>query len=416
MDAHETANKIMNNAIYAQSGGVSSVINASAYGVITELMRLVPKTKIYAAQNGILGFLDGQVYDIGETKKSLKLLVDSPAGMFGSCRFKLPELTDKKFYQTLFEKLDYRSIKYFFYNGGNDSADTCLKISVAAKKIGYELFAVAVPKTIDNDLMITDNCPGFGSVAKYIATSVKEASLDLRSMCQTSTNVFILEVMGRHAGWIAASAELANNPKETYVHKILLPEVPLDEVKFLSGVEDDISNFGFSVIVASEGVKRKDGHFYSQTEAQDSFGHVQLGGLAPQISELVNKNLGLKYHWSVSDYLQRSARHLVSKTDLEQAIAVGKVAVQFAVSGKTGVMPAIKRVSSTPYKWKIIEGNLVDIANKEKTVPRDYITESGFRINKKGVTYLHPLIQGESFPKFESGIPKYEQLDLHLAK
>jgi len=218
--AHETANKIMNNAIYAQSGGVSSVINASAYGVITELMRLVPKTKIYAAQNGILGFLDGQVYDIGETKKSLKLLVDSPAGMFGSCRFKLPELTDKKFYQTLFEKLDYRSIKYFFYNGGNDSADTCLKISVAAKKIGYELFAVAVPKTIDNDLMITDNCPGFGSVAKYIATSVKEASLDLRSMCQTSTNVFILEVMGRHAGWIAASAELANNPKETYVHKI----------------------------------------------------------------------------------------------------------------------------------------------------------------------------------------------------
>ena len=406
----------MNNAIYAQSGGVTSVINASAYGVMSELIRLTPETKIYAAKNGILGFIEGQVYDISETKKPLKLLVDSPAGMFGSCRFKLPELSDKEFYENLFKKFDNKSIKYFFYNGGNDSADTCLKITLAAKKIGYELFAVSIPKTIDNDLMITDNCPGFGSVAKYIATSVKEASLDLRSMCKTSTSVFILEVMGRHAGWIGASAELANNPKETYVHKILLPEVPLNENKFLSGVEEDISNFGFSVIVASEGVKSEDGNFYSHTRAQDSFGHVQLGGLAPKIAELINKNLRLKYHWSVSDYLQRSARHLASKTDIEQAIAVGKVAVELALSGKTGVMPAIKRLSNTPYSWEIIEGNLVDIANKEKRVPRDYISKSGFRINHKGVQYLHPLIQGEAFPKFEGGIPKYEQLDLHLAK
>ena len=413
---HGTENNMMNNAIYAQSGGVTSVINASAYGVMSELIRLAPKTKIYAAQNGILGFLDGKVYDIGETKKPLNLLLESPAGMFGSCRFMLPELSDNEFYENLFKELDYRSIRYFFYNGGNDSADTCLKVSLAAKKMGYELFAVAVPKTIDNDLMITDNCPGFGSVAKYIATSIKEASLDLKSMCKTSTRVFILEVMGRHAGWIAASAELANNTNETYVNKILLPEVPLDEKEFLSGVQDDISKFGLSVIVASEGLKSEDGKFYSQISEQDSFGHVQLGGVAPQIAELINKNLGLKYHWAVSDYLQRSARHLVSKVDLDQAIAVGKVAVEFALSGKTGVMPAIKRVSNTPYSWKIIESSLVDIANKEKTVPIDYINESGFRINQKGVQYLHPLIQGECFPEFESGVPKYEQLDLHLAK
>ena len=416
MSTHEDKIDIMNNAIYAQSGGVTSVINASAYGVFSELLRLTPETKIYAAQNGILGFLEGQVYDIGETKKPLELLLDSPAGMFGSCRFKLPAISDHEFYENLFKELDYRSIRYFFYNGGNDSADTCLKISLAAKKIGYELFAVAIPKTIDNDLMVTDNCPGFGSVAKYIATSVKEASLDLRSMCKTSTSVFILEVMGRHAGWIAASAELANNAKETHVHKILLPEVPLDEKRFLSGVEEDISNFGFSVIVASEGLKSEDGHFYAQTRVKDAFGHVQLGGLAPKIAELINKNLGLKYHWSVSDYLQRSARHLASKTDLEQAIAVGKAAVGLALNGKTGVMSAIKRVSNTPYNWKIFEGDLVDIANKEKLVPRDFIMKSGFRINKKGVQYLYPLIQGESFPKFEGGIPKYDQLDLHLAK
>ena len=272
----------------------------------------------------------------------------------------------KSFYENLFQKLDEKSIKYFFYNGGNDSADTCLKVSQAAKDFGYELYAVAVPKTIDNDLAVTDNCPGFGSVAKYIATSAKEASLDIKSMCKTSTKVFILEVMGRHAGWIAASAELANNLNNTYVHKILLPEVSFDESRFLAGVEDDVKNYGYSVVVASEGLKDKNGEIYSASSEKDSFGHSQLGGLAPKIANLVSSNLNLKYHWSVSDYLQRSTRHLASKTDLEQAVAVGKRAVEFALSEKSGIMPVIQRVSEDPYQWSIGEGDLRDIANEKK--------------------------------------------------
>ncbi len=405
----------MKNAFYAQSGGVTSVINSSAYGVISELQARDASINIFASQNGIVGLLEDKLYDLGKTKKSLELLKDSPAGMFGSCRYKLPALTEKPFYENLFQKLDQKSIKYFFYNGGNDSADTCLKVSQAAKDFGYELYAVAVPKTIDNDLAVTDNCPGFGSVAKYIATSAKEASLDIKSMCKTSTKVFILEVMGRHAGWIAASAELANDSNNTYVHKILLPEVSFDESKFLAGVEEDVKNYGYSVVVASEGLKDKNGEIYSASSEKDSFGHSQLGGLAPKIANLVSNNLNLKYHWSVSDYLQRSARHLASKTDLEQAVAVGKRAVEFALSEKSGIMPVIQRVSEDPYQWSIGEGDLKDIANEEKVLPNDYISDCGFRITPKGVNYLNPLIQGEDYPRFDNGVPAYEQLDLHLA-
>lgn len=406
---------VMKNAFYAQSGGVTSVINSSAYGVISELQARDASINIFASQNGIVGLLEDKLYDLGKTKKSLELLKDSPAGMFGSCRYKLPALTEKPFYENLFQKLDQKSIKYFFYNGGNDSADTCLKVSQAAKDFGYELYAVAVPKTIDNDLAVTDNCPGFGSVAKYIATSAKEASLDIKSMCKTSTKVFILEVMGRHAGWIAASAELANDSNNTYVHKILLPEVSFDESKFLAGVEEDVKNYGYSVVVASEGLKDKNGEIYSASSEKDSFGHSQLGGLAPKIANLVSNNLNLKYHWSVSDYLQRSARHLASKTDLEQAVAVGKRAVEFALSEKSGIMPVIQRVSEDPYQWSIGEGDLKDIANEEKVLPNDYISDCGFRITPKGVNYLNPLIQGEDYPRFDNGVPAYEQLDLHLA-
>ncbi|RCL39382.1 MAG: 6-phosphofructokinase [SAR86 cluster bacterium] len=405
----------MKNAFYAQSGGVTSVINSSAYGVISELQARDASINIFASQNGIVGLLEDKLYDLGKTKKSLELLKDSPAGMFGSCRYKLPALTEKPFYENLFQKLDQKSIKYFFYNGGNDSADTCLKVSQAAKDFGYELYAVAVPKTIDNDLAVTDNCPGFGSVAKYIATSAKEASLDIKSMCKTSTKVFILEVMGRHAGWIAASAELANDSNNTYVHKILLPEVSFDESKFLAGVEEDVKNYGYSVVVASEGLKDKNGEIYSASSEKDSFGHSQLGGLAPKIANLVSNNLNLKYHWSVSDYLQRSARHLASKTDLEQAVAVGKRAVEFALSEKSGIMPVIQRVSEDPYQWSISEGDLKDIANEEKVLPNDYISDCGFRITPKGVNYLNPLIQGEDYPRYDNGVPAYEQLDLHLA-
>ena len=406
----------MKNAFYAQSGGVTSVINSSAFGLFSELKEKVPEANIYVGKNGIVGLIDDEVYDLNKSKKTLELLLDSPGGMFGSCRYKLPEIEDKKFYQDLFKQLDKYSIGHFFYNGGNDSADTCYKISEAAKKLNYSLNAIAIPKTIDNDLVITDNCPGFGSVAKYIATSAKEASLDIKSMCKTSTKVFILEVMGRHAGWIAAAAELANDDENTYVHKILIPEIPFNEEAFLTGVQKDVEEFGYSVIVASEGLKNKNGEFYAAYDKKDSFGHNQLGGLAPKLANLIDKNLKYKYHWSVSDYLQRSARHISSKTDIEQAISVGKAAANMALNNKSGYMPVICRDSNSPYSWSIKESDLMHIANKEKTVPANFISEDGFRISQNGVDYLKPLTIGESYPKYRDGIPIYEQLDLHLAK
>lgn len=406
----------MKNAFYAQSGGVTSVINSSAFGLFSELKEKAPEANIYVGKNGIVGLIDNEVYDLSKSQKPLELLLDSPGGMFGSCRYKLPEKEDEKFYQDLFKQLDKYSIGHFFYNGGNDSADTCYKISEAAKKLNYSLNAIAIPKTIDNDLAITDNCPGFGSVAKYIATSAKEASLDIKSMCKTSTKVFILEVMGRHAGWIAAAAELANDNENTYVHKILIPEIPLDEEAFLAGVQKDVEEFGYSVIVASEGLKNQNGKFYSASDKKDSFGHNQLGGLAPKLANLIDKKLNYKYHWSVSDYLQRSARHISSKTDIEQAISVGKAAANMALNNKNGFMPVICRDSNSPYSWSIRESELIHIANKEKTVPANFISEDGFRISQDGVDYLKPLTIGESYPKYRDGIPVYEQLDLHLAE
>jgi len=405
---------VMKNAFYAQSGGVTSVINSSAYGLITKFNKSFSGANLYAGKNGIVGLLEGEVYDLSKTQKPFELLLESPGGVFGSCRYKLPEIDDEKFYSSLFQQLEKLFIAYFFYNGGNDSADTCLKVSEAAKKYGYDLKAIAIPKTIDNDLVKTDNCPGFGSVAKYIATSAKEASLDIKSMCKTSTKVFVLEVMGRHAGWIAASSELANNENNTYVHKILLPEVKFNEQSFLNGVDSDVKNYGYAVIVASEGLKTSEGELYTASSSTDSFGHSQLGGLAPKIANLITDNLGYKHHWAVSDYLQRSARHLASQTDINQAIALGKAAVNYAAEGKSGIMPIIERTNQSPYEWKVAIGDLKEIANKEKILPDDYISEDGFRITKKGVEYLSPLVEGENFPTFTNGIPKYESLDLHL--
>ena len=406
----------MKNAFYAQSGGVTSVINSSAFGLFSELKEKAPEANIYVGKNGIVGLIEDEIYDINKSKKPLELLLESPGGMFGSCRYKLPDIEDEKFYEDLFKKLERYSVGYFFYNGGNDSADTCYKISEAAKKLNYSLNAIAIPKTIDNDLAVTDNCPGFGSVAKYIATSAKEASLDIRSMCKTSTKVFILEVMGRHAGWIAAAAELANEDNNTYVHKILIPEVPFNEESFLNGVQKDVEKFGYSVIVASEGLKNQNGEFYAASDTKDSFGHNQLGGLAPKLANLVSEKLKHKYHWSVSDYLQRSARHISSETDIKQSISVGKAAANMALENKSGIMPVISRDSNNPYKWSIKESELQHIANKEKTVPANFISEDGFRITQKGVEYLRPLIIGESYPKYQDGVPVYEQIDLHLAK
>ena len=406
----------MKNAFYAQSGGVTSVINCSAYGVISKFKKDFSEANIYASKNGIVGLLEGELYDLSKTKKPLHNLLDMPGGVFGSCRYKLPSLDEETFYKNLFVQLEKINIGYFFYNGGNDSADTCLKVAKAAEKYGYDLKAIAVPKTIDNDLAVTDNCPGFGSVAKYVAISAKEASLDIKSMCKTSTKVFVLEVMGRHAGWIAAAGELANNNEQTFVHKILLPEISFDEERFLSGVEQDVSEYGYSVIVASEGLKNKNGELYASSTEKDSFGHSQLGGLAPKIASLITDKLNLKNHWSVADYLQRSARHISSLTDIKQAVAVGEAAVKLAAEGKSGVMPIIKRISNSPYEWVISEGDLNQIANEEKTVPKNFISNDGFGITEAGRNYLQPLIEGESFPKFSNGTPLYEGLDLHLRK
>ena len=406
----------MKNAFYAQSGGVTSVINCSAYGVISKFKKDFSEANIYASKNGIVGLLEGELYDLSKTKKPLHNLLDMPGGIFGSCRYKLPSLDEETFYKNLFVQLEKINIGYFFYNGGNDSADTCLKVAKAAEKYGYDLKAIAVPKTIDNDLAVTDNCPGFGSVAKYVAISAKEASLDIKSMCKTSTKVFVLEVMGRHAGWIAAAGELANNNEQTFVHKILLPEISFDEERFLSGVEQDVSEYGYSVIVASEGLKNKNGELYASSTEKDSFGHSQLGGLAPKIASLITDKLNLKNHWSVADYLQRSARHISSLTDIKQAVAVGEAAVKLAAEGKSGVMPIIKRISNSPYEWVISEGDLNQIANEEKTLPKNFISNDGFGITEAGRNYLQPLIEGESFPKFSNGTPLYEGLDLHLRK
>jgi len=406
----------MKNVFYAQSGGVTSVINSSAFGLFSELNNKSPEANIYVGRNGIVGLIENEVYDLSKSKRPLELLLESPGGMFGSCRYKLPDIEEEEFYQDLFKNLENYSIGYFFYNGGNDSADTCLKISEAAKKLNYPLSAIAIPKTIDNDLAVTDNSPGFGSAAKYVATSVKEASLDVKSMCDTSTKVFILEVMGRHTGWIAAAAELANDNENTYVHKILIPEVPFDEEAFLDGVQRDVEEYGYSVIVASEGLKDEDGEFYTASNKKDSFGHSQLGGLAPKLANLISERFEFKNHWAVSDYLQRSARHIASETDIQQAISVGRAAANMALDGKTGSMPIICRESNDPYEWSIKEAGLIQIANKEKTVPLDFISEDGFRIRKKGVEYLRPLIMGESYPRYRDGVPYYQPLDLHLSE
>ena len=406
------------NALYAQSGGVTAVINATAGALILEAKKSKKIGKVFAAKNGILGALREELIDTSkESISALRSLSYRPGGVFGSCRYKLKDIdSNLKEYTRLIEVFKAHNIGYFFYNGGNDSADTCLKVAKAAEKYGYDLKAIAVPKTIDNDLAVTDNCPGFGSVAKYVAISAKEASLDIKSMCKTSTKVFVLEVMGRHAGWIAAAGELANNNEQTFVHKILLPEISFDEERFLSGVEQDVSEYGYSVIVASEGLKNKNGELYASSTEKDSFGHSQLGGLAPKIASLITDKLNLKNHWSVADYLQRSARHISSQTDIEQAVAVGKAAVKLAAEGKTGVMPIIKRISDSPYEWSISEGDLNEIANEEKTLPKHFISSDGFRITKAGRDYLQPLIEGESFPKFSNGTPLYEGLDLHLRK
>ena len=401
------------NAFYAQSGGVTAVINASAAGVI-ETARKHRKQigKVYAGRNGIIGALTEDLIDTSkEPAANIRALRNTPGGAFGSARYKLKGVEKGGHeYERLIEVFKAHDIGYFFYNGGNDSADTCLKVSQLSAKMGYPIVAVHVPKTVDNDLPITDTCPGFGSVAKYVATSMREAGLDVESMAKTSTKVFILEVMGRHAGWITAATGLAQSKPAEAPHILLFPEVPFDEETFLARVDAVVKQYGFCAVGASEGIQDRDGKFLSETGLKDAFGHSQLGGVAPMLANLVQSRLKLKQHWAVADYLQRAARHIASRTDLEQSYAVGKAAVELAAKGMSGVMPTIVRTSSKPYRWKIGVAKLTDVANVEKKMPRDFITADGFHITAKCRKYLQPLIAGEAFLPFENGLPKYVRL------
>jgi ATP-dependent phosphofructokinase / diphosphate-dependent phosphofructokinase len=408
------------NAFYAQSGGVTAVINASACGVI-ETARAHPDKigKVFAGRNGIIGALTEDLIDTSlESVADIAALRTTPSGAFGSCRYKLKSVTEHKAqYERLIEVFKAHDIGYFFYNGGGDSADTCNKVSQLSEAMGYPLQAIHVPKTVDNDLPLTDTCPGFGSVAKYVATSMREAGFDVASMSRTSTKVFVMEVMGRHAGWITAACGLAAEKDGDPPHILLFPEVPFNEETFIARVKETVEKYDYCTVGVSEGLLDKDGNLMAETGARDAFGHAQLGGIGPQIASLINAKLGYKYHWAVADYLQRAARHIASKTDVDQAYAVGKAAVEMAIAGKNAVMPAIRRLSDNPYKWDIVEAPLAQVANVEKKMPKDFITEDGYGITDACRRYLAPLIEGEDAPPYKNGLPDYVRLqNISVAK
>jgi len=401
------------NAFYAQSGGVTATINITACAVIETARQHRNRIgKVYAGRDGIIGALTEDLIDTSrESAAMIRALRHTPGGAFGSCRYKLKGLEEGRAqYERLIEVFKAHDIGYFFYNGGNDSADTSHKVTQIAQALGYPLVCVGIPKTVDNDLALTDCCPGFGSVAKYVAISIREAGYDVASMARTSTRVFILEVMGRHAGWITAACGLAQDREGESPHILLFPEIPFDEERFLARVSETIARFGYCTVAVSEGLRRLDGKFLSESGLRDAFGHAQLGGVAPLLAQLVQDRLKQKYHWAVADYLQRSARHIASKTDALQSYAVGKAAVELALKGRSGVMPIIVRRSSKPYRWAIGVADLKDIANKEKMMPRDFITEDGFHITAKCRQYLEPLVLGEDYPPYRNGLPAYVKL------
>src|SRR5499426_3338043 len=401
------------NAFYAQSGGVTAVINASACGVIETCRRNKQKIgKVYAGRHGIVGALTEDLIDTSrESAAAIRALRHTPSGAFGSARYKLKKFEDNPAqYERLIEVFKAHNIGYFFYNGGGDSADTCLKVSMLGAKLGYPIQAIHVPKTVDNDLPVTDCCPGFGSVAKYVAVSIREAGYDVASMAKTSTKVFIMEVMGRHAGWIAAAGGLAAEKTGEAPHIILFPEIAFDEEKFCARVKECVEKHGYCAVVVSEGVRNSQGQFLADAGTRDAFGHAQLGGVGPVVAQLVKNKLGYKYHWAVADYLQRAARHIASKVDVEQAYAVGRAAVELALKGENAVMPVIRRKSSKPYRWDISSVAIEAVANKEKMVPREFITDDGFGITAACRRYLAPLIGGESYPPYRDGIPSYATL------
>lgn len=401
------------NAFYAQSGGVTAVINASACGVIETARKHKSRIgNVYAGRNGIIGALTEDMIDTGkEPARAIAALRHTPGGAFGSARYKLKGIEENRVqYERLIEVFRAHDIGYFFYNGGNDSMDTAHKVSQISKKMKFPVACLGIPKTVDNDLPVTDNCPGFGSVAKYVAVSTREAALDVLSMAKTSTKVFVLEVMGRHAGWIAAAAGLAGKEPGDAPHVILFPEIPFDREGFLRRVKQSVEDYEYCVVVVSEGARYEDGRFLAEAGTRDAFGHAQLGGVAPVVANMVREELGYKYHYAIADYLQRSARHIASAVDVRQAYDVGAAAVKMALAGKTAVMPVIKRVSESPYRWRIEEAPLAKVANKEKKLPRNYISRDGFGITEAARRYFTPLVKGEDYPPYTDGLPRYVTL------
>ena len=407
------------NAFYAQSGGVTAVINATACGVIETARRHRGRIgKVLAGKDGIIGALTEQLIDTSrEPARAIAALRHTPSGAFGSCRYKLGAIEDnEREYRRLIDVFAAHDIRYFFYNGGGDSQDTAHKVSQLSSSLGYPIACIGIPKPVDNDLPFTDSCPGFGSVAKYVAVSTREAALDVASMCSTSTKVFILEVMGRHAGWIAAASALAQEKRGDPPHVIVFPEVPFDAAALLAKVKKTVESRGYCVIVISEGARYADGVFVADAGGKDAFGHTQLGGVAPTLANIVKNGLGYKFHWAVADYLQRSARHIASANDVEQAYAVGRAAVEFALAGKNAVMPIVVRTSDAPYRWRIGEAKLARVANVERSMPRSYISADGFGITAQARRYLAPLIAGEDYPPYKDGMPCYVTLNNELVE
>ncbi|MBK5913370.1 6-phosphofructokinase [Rhodocyclus purpureus] len=404
---------IPSNAFYAQSGGVTAVINATACGLIEAARAASPRIgKVFAGRNGIIGALTEDLIDTSfESAEDIARLRHTPGGAFGSCRYKLKGIDEQRAqYERLIEVFRAHDIGYFFYNGGGDSMDTAHKVSQIADKLGYPLVCVGVPKTVDNDLPLTDCCPGFGSVAKYVATSMREAGYDVASMARTSTKIFVLEVMGRHAGWITAACGLASEAEGDPPHILLLPEVPFDEARFLARVQECIDKYDYCTIAVSEGLRNAEGKLIADMGTKDAFGHAQLGGVGQQVAQLIKDKLGHKYHWALADYLQRAARHIASATDVEQAYALGRAAVDLALSGRNAVMPVVERLADSPYRWQIGVAELKDVANIERKMPAEFISEDGFGITAACRTYLAPLIEGEDYPPYRNGLPDFVRL------
>ena len=399
------------NALYIQSGGMTSVLNNAAYTIIKTIQKYPKKIgKLYAGIYGIVGVLEDNLLDISTLSEiQIENIKNSPGGVFGTSRYKIKSINeDFAIYETLVNIFIKYNIHYIFYNGGNDSVDTALKLSKITKKFDYKLYCIAVPKTIDNDIACTDVSPGFGSAAKYIATSMYEASIDLKSMCKTSTKVFIMEIMGRHAGWLTAASAVWKNNDSDPPHICLLPEIPFNQERFLKLVTNSVNKYGYCSIAVSEGLKDETHKFISHKNTNDTFGHTQLGGVSSVLANIIQINLGYKCHYAIPDYLQRAAKHLCSKLDIEIANAVGKAAVEFAIQQKNNVMPCIKKIQTNPYLYEIECISLDNIANVEKKMPLNFIDKENLTITSECKEYILPFVSGEVFPKYsENGKPIY---------